>query len=293
MPPLHPDLRRSLEKPLVAARGRHTAAARPSALPSRPILPPYLSPTERSLRIALGPRPGSGDGWNPDRQESARLTKSPTEVAYEHWPPDALRRFLAENTLLLHPEHAVPGGLPRCRTRPGEAAKTGAGRHLGVRPLRGTNAFRQIFRPTTRHSPLVLAEPPAGTGAPPRALPASTSPRTLAGLGLPSGSRREGSGNAGSRRATRSPRDAARRDPVIHRALHGALPAAQHVGACGREANQQKANQQAAKKRRTSPRGRRAVEYEFDYLPLVKDESTGAWLPAAGTFDGWPTTRRN
>src|SRR5262249_47487715 len=32
--------------------------------------------------------------------------------------------------------------------------------------------------------------------------------------------------------------------------------------------------------------------YLFDYLRFIKDESTAAWKPAAGMFDGWPKTVR-
>jgi len=142
-----PDtLRRQLEKAVIAARDVAEAGAR-AALErlavGRPEPFAEMSAEEQALRVQLraharqlaDPRKESGE------QEIEHLV---AECAYEHWHRMLFARFLAENRLLIHPEHGVPVTLAEC-----EELATEAGEKDGWR-LAGRFAARMlpaIFRP--------------------------------------------------------------------------------------------------------------------------------------------------
>lgn len=129
MPPLPSDLRRVLENAVIAARDEATTAAG-AALKRLAVeakdFPPYLTPDERSLRLKLRAAARQlGDPWNADKQAFVSLNKLTHEVAYEHWHRMLFARFLAENNLLIHPEHNVPVDLATvAELAQEEAAKT-------------------------------------------------------------------------------------------------------------------------------------------------------------------------
>ena len=98
MTPLPTDLRKSLDKSVVAARDAAEAACR-AALTALGIeareAPPSLSEEARALRVALRAR---------QRQLGGEFEQLVTECAYEQWHLMLFARFLAENGLLIHPE---------------------------------------------------------------------------------------------------------------------------------------------------------------------------------------------
>ena len=108
--PLNTDLRRQLEKAIVAARREAEAGGR-KALESLAVErhEPHgtMSRGERTLRNRLRAR-GRQLGDLRDRargmQSIDRLTH---EVAYEHWHRMLFARFLAENGLLIEPDSGV------------------------------------------------------------------------------------------------------------------------------------------------------------------------------------------
>src|SRR6266545_2485331 len=109
-------LRRQLETAVVAARdvaeGGARAALERLAVPrSQPF--GEMAPVEREVRVRLraharqlgDPRKENGE------QEIEHLV---AQCAYEHWHRMLFARFLAENRLLIDPEHGVPVTLAEC-----------------------------------------------------------------------------------------------------------------------------------------------------------------------------------
>jgi hypothetical protein len=98
MTPLPTDLRKSLDKSVVAARDAAEAACR-AALTALGVeareAPSSLSEETRALRVALRAR---------QRQLAGEFEQLVTECAYEQWHLMLFARFLAENGLLIHPE---------------------------------------------------------------------------------------------------------------------------------------------------------------------------------------------
>src|SRR5438067_1546411 len=97
---LSPELRSTLEKAIVAARDAAEDASR-VALGVLAVetdrVPEHLGEAERSLRVALRAEARQLGGFE-------RLVE---ECAYEQWHRMLFARFLAENELLIHPEHGV------------------------------------------------------------------------------------------------------------------------------------------------------------------------------------------
>lgn len=110
---LAPDLRSVLETAIVHARDAAESAARAYLAPleikkdrlSRP-LPPEMNQARKRLR-AKARQLGGG-------KEEAGFDLLVEEIAYEQWHRMLFSRFLAENNLLIHPEHGVPVTLPEC-----------------------------------------------------------------------------------------------------------------------------------------------------------------------------------
>ena len=145
MPVLSDNLRRRLEKAIVAARRVAEAGAR-RALESLAVErhEPYgtMSPEERTLRNRLRAR-GRQLG---DVRDKARGIQSidylAHEVAYEHWHRMLFARFLAENSLLIEPESGVPITIEECDELAREA---GEDRHM-MAARYAQKALPQIFR---------------------------------------------------------------------------------------------------------------------------------------------------
>ncbi len=105
MPPLAPELRRDLDKTIVAARGLAESAARASLARlgvEDAESPAGLSPELRGLRTALRERAKALGGG----VRTLGIDGLVEEIAYEQWHRMLFARFLAENDLLLHPEGA-------------------------------------------------------------------------------------------------------------------------------------------------------------------------------------------
>lgn len=113
MPSLSRDLRRQLEKTIAGENGaRQIAEAGAEQSLQRLAVDRHephtsLTPDERTLRNQLRAHGRQlGDKRDPQRgtQTIEHLKQA---VAYEHWHRMLFARFLAENDLLLHPEHGV------------------------------------------------------------------------------------------------------------------------------------------------------------------------------------------
>lgn len=116
MPPLRNDLRRLLEKTVIAARRTAEVGARAALARLAVGLPePFaeMSSDERKLRVHLRAHARQlGD----ERQANGEhaIEHLVMKCAYEHWHCMLFARFLAENDLLMHPEQGVPVSLAEC-----------------------------------------------------------------------------------------------------------------------------------------------------------------------------------
>ena len=121
MPPLPTNLRRDLEKAVLAAR----EAAEKGALNALTVLAvdedrsfDTMTPEQRGQRSALRARmkvlAPSDTAYKPLSDVSRGFGPLVEEVAYEQWHRMLFARFLAENGLLIHPRHGVAVSLAEC-----------------------------------------------------------------------------------------------------------------------------------------------------------------------------------
>jgi len=141
MAPLPVVLRNQLAKAIQDARRESEAGAR-SALQSFAVhlgkAHDSMEASARSLRGRLRAHGKQlGDARDPvkDTQEIDRLAH---EVAYEHWHRMLFARFLAENNLLIEPEHRVAISMEECE----ELA-----REQGVNPWALAASYAQVMLP--------------------------------------------------------------------------------------------------------------------------------------------------
>ena len=116
MPSLSRDLRRQLEKTIAGENGARRIAEEGAEQSLQrlavgaPRAHDLLTETEKKFRVVLRRHAQQlGDRLN---EHPIRLIQ---EVAYEHWHRMLFARFLAENDLLLHPEHGVAMSLDEVR----------------------------------------------------------------------------------------------------------------------------------------------------------------------------------
>jgi len=145
MPPLDPQLRRRLEKTVVAARGESEAGAR-AALESLAVAyhEPYthMKPEARALRNHLRARARQlGDTQN--LKGELAIGHLVHECAYEHWHRMLFARFLAETELLIEPENGLPISLSDCQ----ELAREQGADWLTLASTFAVRMLPQIFRP--------------------------------------------------------------------------------------------------------------------------------------------------
>ena len=116
-PSLSPDIRSQLAKVVLGARRVAEAAARhalEALAVDRSTSHKAMSPAEQKLRNRLrarGRQLGDRRDLRARTQEIGRLGH---EVAYEQWHRMLFARFLAENGLLLEPNHRVPVSAEEC-----------------------------------------------------------------------------------------------------------------------------------------------------------------------------------
>lgn len=146
MAALHEALRRELAKRVIEARevaecGAEAAVARLAVTEREPH--GHLSADERILRNRLRARARAlGDRLRTSGvQDVERLTE---EVAYEAWHRMLFARFLAENGLLVHPEHGVAVTLDECEQL---APSEGAEDQWQLASRYAARMLPQIFRP--------------------------------------------------------------------------------------------------------------------------------------------------
>ena len=123
MPPLDNGLRNDLENVVKKARviaERGATSAIESLTVHEARAGSHLDEAGRKLRNRLRAHGRQlGDSRNAKKeQETVRLVR---ECAYEHWHRMLFARFLAENELLIHPEHNVSVSLDDVEELGGDA----------------------------------------------------------------------------------------------------------------------------------------------------------------------------
>jgi hypothetical protein len=141
------DQRSQLSRVVLEAREVAEAAAR-KALHSLGVdeasPPSHLSIENRALRRALHAQAKQlGDKEDPRKKGSYDLYHLTEKIAYDQWHRMLFARFLAENNLLIAPEHGVPVSLQECREL---APELGLRDEWDVAVRFATTILPQIFR---------------------------------------------------------------------------------------------------------------------------------------------------
>jgi hypothetical protein len=290
--PLDRTLRRELERTIQKAREVAEAAAS-TALnqlgvgEAKPY--DYLSDDERDLRRRLRVHGRQlGDERQPNGvQEKIRLLE---EVAYEHWHRMLFARFLAENSLLMYPDpdDPVPVTLAECEDL---AEMEGLKNGWEVAARYAARMLPQIFREASPVFELTL--PPEYqqqmekllADLPPEVFTAQDSLGWVYQFWQAKKKKEVNDSEV---------KIGARELPAVTQLFTepymvsflldnslGAWWAARRLS----EADLQNATSEAELRQKACIDG-----VSLDYLRFVQDDETGAWTPAAGTFDAWPGT---
>lgn len=146
MASLDRTLRRQLENTVKQARRVAEAGAR-KAIESLAVHhhEPHSSMTsaQRTLRNRLRAHGRQLGDHRDERRGTQTVDRLVGECAYEHWHRMLFARFLAENELLIEPEHGVPISLDDCR----ELARDMGKDWLELASAYAVHMLPQIFRP--------------------------------------------------------------------------------------------------------------------------------------------------
>ena len=151
MDALHPDFRDKLEDAVTKARviaeaGAKAALGRLAVAEAEPHS--NLSDEQKKLRNALRAKARALGGVRDKVKRTQDVARLQREVAYEHWHRMLFARFLAENNLLLHPDHRVPVSIEDCKALADEESTT-TGKRVDAWQLAArfaSSMLPQIFR---------------------------------------------------------------------------------------------------------------------------------------------------
>ena len=292
------EQRNQLSKVVLAARAATEPAAR-KALHSLGVdeadAPSYLSAELRTLRRALRAQARQlGDTEDPRKKGSYDLYHLSEKIAYDQWHRMLFARFLAENDLLISPDHGVAVSLADCRDL---APEIGLKDEWDVAVRFAAKSLPQIFRPDDPAGKIELA-------------PEDRSSLRDLVVGLPRETfladdslgwcyqfwqaERKDQVNASGNKIGADELPAVTQlfteDYMVDFLLDNTL-GAWHAAHCAAvQSSRFKVSscptEEAARKLCALP----GVEWE--YLRFVKETVGGeeTWTPAAGTFHGWPKT---
>ena len=289
MKPLEKLLRNKLEKTVKDARDIAEDAAR-AALEQlgvgEPTAYPHFTETDRVLRRKLRTHGRQlGNGRNAKGEQA--LDRLIEEVAYEHWHRMLFARFLAENNLLMYPDPDDPVAvtLEECEDL---AADEGASNGWELASRYAARMLPQIFRPDSPVFQLTL--PPEHQQKLERLIAdlskeVFTASDSLGWVYQFWQAKKKDEINASEVKI------GARELPAVTQLFTepymvsflldnslGAWWAARRLT----EADLKNAKTEDELRRKASLPG-----VGLEYLRFVKGED-GKWIPAAGTFDGWP-----
>lgn len=146
MPPLHPNLRNKLDNTVGSARKVAEEGAR-LALRALAVGEPqpfeHMTAEQRALRVKLRAK-ARQLGDEQVGKELPTYSRLEHECAYEHWHQMLFARYLAENSLLIHPEMGVPVTLEECKELAEDAKEKD---EWEVAAKFASKMLPQIFRP--------------------------------------------------------------------------------------------------------------------------------------------------
>jgi hypothetical protein len=294
MPALASDLRKTLEAAVVKAREKAEGGARDALTAlavdaSEPFV--SMSEEERKLRNRLRARGRQlGDQRDPQKgkQSIERLVR---EMAYEHWHRMLFARFLAENQLLIEPSSGVSISLDECE----ELASEEGTDLWGLAAQFAQAMLPQIFR---TDDPVLAAKLPLEIRQQLQGLVAGLETETFTAsdsLGWTYQfwqTKRKADVNEQVKSGLKVGADELSpvtqlftEDYMVDFLLDNTL-GAWHAGKV------LATNPQLAATAQSEEELRQAVALPgcaWSYLRFTKADD-GPWVPAAGTFDGWPKT---
>ena len=300
MPALANDLRRDLEKVVKEARAvaeRGAKAALESLTVHEAKSGGHLDEAGRKLRSrlrALAKQLGDKRETS-GAQQIARLVRA---CAYEHWHRMLFARFLAENDLLIHPEHKVAVTLEEVE----ELAREEGVDQWELASRYAERMLPQIFR---RDDPLLGVALPRERRLELEALLDSLPVDTLQAddsLGWTYQfwqAAEKDRVNDSSHKITGETLPAVTQlfteHYMVHFLLHNTI-GAWHAGKTLTDVQRRDAGSE--QELRDAVRLEPLAGYDFDYLRFVRepregqepDAATGPWHPAAGAYEGWPKT---
>ncbi|HOX23761.1 MAG TPA: hypothetical protein PLL10_09870, partial [Elusimicrobiales bacterium] len=294
MAPLPSDLRNKLERAIIDARDRAEDGAK-AALEAMAVHhhEPYQhqNPEERRLRNHLRAH-ARQLGDHQDAGGRLHISHLVHECAYEHWHRMIFARFLAENDLLIEPNHGVAMSLAECKELADKEKVD-----LWVYASRcAQQMLPQIFRPDDPLLQITLAREhrlkleAILNGLPPEVFQADDS---LGWVYQFWQSKKKDEVNDSGEKITGDTLPAVTQLFTEHYMvlflLHNTI-GAWHAGKV------LAANPKLAENAKDENELRHAVAlkaaggYSFDYLRFVRghDGKGGPWRPAAGAFEGWP-----
>jgi len=289
MQPLEKTLRNKLEKTVKDARDIAEDAAR-AALEQlgvgEPTAYPHLTEADRKLRRKLRARGRQlGNGRNAKGEQA--LDRLIEEVAYEHWHRMLFARFLAENNLLMYPDPDDPVAvtLEECEDL---AADEGASNGWELASRYAARMLPQIFRPD---SPVFQLTLPSEHQQKLERLIADLSKEVFTASDSLGWVYQFWQAKKKNEINASEVKIGVRELPAVTQLFTepymvsflldnslGAWWAARRLT----EADLKNAKTEDELRRKASLHG-----VALEYLRFVKGED-GKWIPAAGTFDGWP-----
>lgn len=255
--------------------------------------PGHLDNDGRRLRIRLRAQARQlGDREDPEKRDCYEIRHLTEKIAYDHWHRLLFARFLAENDLLISPEHRVGVSLSDC-----EELAPVLGLHDGWDVAADFAALMlpQIFRTDDPAGNVIFA--PEDRVALRKLVTDLPRDIFLADDALGwvyqfwQAQRKEEVNKSGDKIGADEIAPVTQlftEDYMVLFLLHntlGAWRAARVLVAMSAEAL---TNADEASLRRACA----LPGVNWDYLRFVKDEKAGEWRPAAGTFSGWPRTSK-
>jgi hypothetical protein len=299
MPSLRRDLRSQLEKTVLKGRdlaeqGALEALTTLGVDQAKPF--DHLTADQKRLRNQLRSR---GRQAGDRREDSGRqaLDHLTGVVAYEHWHRMLFARFLAENGLLIEPEHQVAVSLA-------DVAELARDAKADIWELAGTYAQRMLPAVFRADDP-VLALPLARETRTQLERLVGDLPRDVFladdSLGWTyqfwQAKRKEEVNASGVKIGADEISPVTQlftEDYMVEFLLHNTL-GAWHAGKVLPTLSAEalaKAEEADVRRMVSLPAKNGLPEVEWTYLRFIRDEPTKQWKPAAGTFEGWPKAAR-
>ena len=288
--PLRDDLRRVLESTVKKAREAAEDGAR-AALEGLAVHRhepfSHLDPGQRELRVQLRAHARQLGDTRDATTGAHRIDRLVAQTAYEHWHRMLFARFLAESSLLMHPD-GVAVTLDECDEL---AAEDGAADGWDLACRYASRMLPQIFRPAAPELKVRLAPEHqraleglvAGLGH-----EVFTASDSLGWVYQYWQAKRKEEINASEVKIGAEELPAVTQlftEPyMVQFLLHNTLGAwwAGKILASNPELAASAADEDELRAACALP------GYEWTYLRFVRDGEDGPWRPAAGVFEGWP-----